>query len=118
MRMSKRSIRRIIVLALLNHVKSAYDYELPEEDVRTMMYSDAGLDALLSFRSDSRLDDLRGALLRLESGTFGLCLACKTPIARIHLEGNITRRICPSCEAGLSHRPFSAGVTAVPALHN
>lgn len=116
--MSKRSIRRIIVLELLDQVKSAYYYELPEEDVKTMMYSDAGIEALLSFRSDSRLDDLRGALQRLESGTFGLCIACKTPIARIHLEGNITRRICPSCEAGLSHRPFAAGVTVVPALHH
>jgi len=115
--MSKRSIRRVIVLELLNHVKSAYDYELPEEDVRTMMYSDAGIEALLSFRSDSRLDDLRGALQRLEAGTFGLCIACKTPIARIHLEGNITRRICPSCEAGLSHRRLAAGGTGVPALH-
>ena len=115
--MSKRSIRRVIVLELLKHLKSAYDCELPDDAVRTMMYSDAGIDALLSFRSDARLDDLRGALLRLESGSFGFCLACKTPIARIHLEGNITRRICPSCEAGLNHRFVASGHHASSA-HN
>jgi len=104
MRKSKRSIRRRILVELLEHLRSDYDLELPPDAVRGLLYSNAGITALLSFRSDSRIDELHGTLLRLESGTFGICIACKQPIAQPDLDNNITRRVCPSCEAEFNHR--------------
>lgn len=104
MRKSKRSVRHQILLKLLNHLKSYYDFELTPDAVRDLLYSNAGIDALFSFRSDSRLNDLRAALARLESGTFGICISCKQPIALALLYNDITRRICPSCEAEFNHR--------------
>lgn len=104
MRKSKRSIRRTILVELLRHLKSVYDFELTPDAVRELIYSNAGIDALLSFRSDSRLDDLQGALLRLESGTFGICIACKQSIEQTRMDDDVTRRVCPSCEANFNHR--------------
>jgi len=110
MRKSKRAIRRIIVVELLKHLKSEYDIELAPGDVGDLIYSNAGIDALLSFRSDSRLNDLQYALARLESGIFGICIACKQPIALAHLDNEITRRICPSCEAEFNQRRQKADI--------
>ncbi len=109
---SKRSIRRTILVELLRHLKSQYDFELTADAVRELIYSNAGIDALLSFRSDSRLDDLRGALLRLESDTFGICIACKQSIARTHMDDDVTRRVCPSCESEFNHRRVETVVLA------
>jgi RNA polymerase-binding transcription factor DksA len=104
MRKSKRSIRRTILVELLRHLKSAYDFELTPDAVRELIYSNSGIDALLSFRSDSRLDDLQGALSRLESGKFGICIACKQSIAQTQMDDDVTTRVCPSCEAHFNHR--------------
>jgi RNA polymerase-binding transcription factor DksA len=112
MRKSKRSTRRTILIELLNHLKSQYDVKLTPDLIREVINSNAGVDALLSFRSDSRLDELRGALLRLESGTFGICIACREPIAQIQLDGDVTSRVCPSCESNFNHRRPEAKVAA------
>ena len=92
MQTSKRSIRRTILVELFKHLKSCYDLELTPNSVRSVLYSNAGIDALLSFRSDSHLDDLRGALLRLEAGTFGICIACKQSISQARLDSSIRWR--------------------------
>ncbi|HEX7572904.1 MAG TPA: hypothetical protein VF514_07405 [Bacteroidota bacterium] len=113
MRKSKRSIRRTILVALLRHLKSVYEFELTPDAVRELIYSNAGIDALLSFRSDSRLDDLQGALLRLESGTFGICINCKQSIARTQIDDDVTKRVCPSCEAHFNHRWKETDVLAL-----
>ena len=113
MHKSKRSIRRILLIELLRHLKSEYDLELAPGAVRELIYSNAGIDPLLSFRSDSRLDDLQAALLRLKSGTFGLCIGCKQSIAQTHLDDDVTRRVCPSCEANFNRRWIE---TDAPAL--
>jgi RNA polymerase-binding transcription factor DksA len=118
MRKSKRSIRRTILVELLRHLKSVYDFELTPDAVRELIYSNAGIDALLSFRSDSRLDDLQGALARLESGTFGVCLACKQSIAWRPMDDDVTRRVCPSCEAHFNHRWVETDVLAVSLRKN
>jgi RNA polymerase-binding transcription factor DksA len=104
MRKSKRSIRRTLLVELLRHLKSVYDFELTPDAERELLYSSTGIDALLSFRSDSRLDDLHGALLRLESGKFGICIACKQAIAGELMDLDLTKRVCPSCEAHFNHR--------------
>lgn len=112
MQRSKCSIRRIILVELFKHLKSSYDFELTPNSVRRVLHSNAGIDALLSFRSDSHLDDLQGALLRLEAGTFGLCIACKQPITQAIIDQDITTQICPPCEAKFNHRTLGADVLA------
>lgn len=113
MRKSRRSTRRIILVELLKHLKSEYGFELTPDTARRLLLSDKGIDALISFRSDSRLDNLHGALLRLNSGKFGICIACKQPIAQTSLESDITRRVCPQCEAQFNHRRSEASVSAL-----
>ena len=97
MRRSKRAVRRQILVELLNHLKTEYDFELSQEAVRGILDSTSGIDALVSFRSDPHLSELQGALARLDSGTFGTCLACKGRIPTVHLDNDVTRRVCPSC---------------------
>jgi RNA polymerase-binding transcription factor DksA len=61
------------------------------------------IDALLAFKSDPKLDELRAALDRLEHGTYGVCITCKHPISREILQRDPGRRICPHCEQGFNH---------------
>jgi RNA polymerase-binding transcription factor DksA len=108
MRKSRRSIRRMVLKELLTHLKSEYDFELSSDAARNLLRSNAGIDTLLSFRSDSRLDEFRAALERLESGTFGRCIACKQMIEGTSLYAHITMRMCPSCDTKFNLRPVSA----------
>ncbi|HTY60361.1 MAG TPA: hypothetical protein VMF59_16175 [Bacteroidota bacterium] len=112
MRYSKRSTRHKILIEILAHLKTAYDFDPPPDSLRSLLNSAAGIEPLLSFRSDAHLDDLRGALLRLESGTYGICIACKQQIPQASLDADVTRRVCPSCEADFNHRYLPAGGTA------
>ena len=109
----KCSTRRTILVEIFKHLKSCYKVELKPNSVRSVSYSNTGIDALLSFRSDSHLDELCGALLRLEAGTFGICIACKQSIIQARLDNDITMRICPSCEAGFN-RGLPVAATPVP----
>ena len=102
---SKRSFRRLILIGVLKHLESVYDLDFPPGTVSAMIYSHSGTDSLFSFRSDPRLNELSAALARLESGTFGTCAACKKMITRTALESDITIRVCPSCEAAITHPP-------------
>ena len=113
---SRRSIRHQILLQLLKHLKTTYNYEPLPDALKALLYSAAGIDTLLSFRSDSHLDDLRGALLRLEAGTFGICIACKKWIPTSVLYVDITRRICVPCEEAFSHPRVAAKVPVASTL--
>ena len=93
-----------IILEVIKHLDTVYGIEFSPDPLRDLISSQAGIDALFSFRSDLRLNNLRAALARLESGTFGLCLACKQRIEPRFLDADVTIRVCPSCEAGFHHR--------------
>ncbi len=95
--------RRQIILEVVKHLDSVYGIEFSSDPLRDLVSSHAGIDALFSFRSDLRLNDLRAALTRLESGTFGVCIACKQQIEPRLLANDMTIRVCPSCEAGFHH---------------
>ena len=103
MRKIKRSFRRMILVELLKHLQSSYDFELKPDAVRRLLHSNVGMDALFSFRSDSRLNDLKRALTQLDEGLFGICIGCKTPMSEEELTQDITRRLCSSCESGFNH---------------
>jgi len=103
MKKSKRVMRRSILSCLYSHLQDAYGLEYPEESFVQGPVSMQDIDALLAFKSDPRLDELRGALDRLERGTFGQCLACKEPMDPALLEADPTHRLCPACEQFYSH---------------
>lgn len=62
------------------------------------------IDGILAFKSDSRLDELRGALERLENGTYGTCIGCKRQIRQADLDKDLTRRVCDRCEREFINR--------------
>jgi RNA polymerase-binding transcription factor DksA len=53
----------------------------------------------LDFKADVRLLELRDALRRMEQGTYGICLLCKSEIPDYILEDSLTALFCESCAA-------------------
>jgi RNA polymerase-binding transcription factor DksA len=103
MKKSKRVMRRSILQCLYAHLQDAYGLEVPAEQFVQDQMSDREIDALLAFKSDARIDELRSALGRLESGAYGSCLACKNPVDQPLLDADPARRLCGSCEVLYSH---------------
>lgn len=96
-------MRHVILGRLYTHLQDFYSISLQEvfplEDGVPLHQ----LDAMLAFRSDPLLDELRAALDRLEDGTFGLCLGCKGEIGEELMDRDPTRRMCDRCERVYSH---------------
>jgi RNA polymerase-binding transcription factor DksA len=98
MKKSRRVMRRAILSSLYAHLQDAYGVELAEDSFVHGQISIQDVDALLAFKSDPRIDELRGALDRLERGVFGQCLACKQTIDQELLSTDPTHRLCATCE--------------------
>lgn len=103
MKKSKRMLRRSILQCLYAHLQDAYGLEATAEQFVQDQMSDREIDALLAFKSDARIDELRSALDRLEAGGYGTCLACKSPVDQALLDADPARRLCGSCEVLYSH---------------
>jgi len=103
MKKSKRVMRRAVLASLYDHVQDAYGVDWSREAFVDGQLSLNELDALLAFKSDPRIDELRGALDRLQSGTFGMCLACKGRIDQELLDADPAQRLCVPCEQLYSH---------------
>lgn len=103
MKKSKRVMRRGILQCLYAHLQDAYGLEVSAEQFVQDQMSDREIDALLAFKSDARIDELRSALNRLEAGSYGSCLACKSPVDQALLDADPARRLCGSCEVLYSH---------------
>ncbi|HEY7917587.1 MAG TPA: TraR/DksA C4-type zinc finger protein [Acidimicrobiales bacterium] len=54
--------------------------------------SEVSIDAV-----DDLLDEVEGALTRLDDGTYGLCESCGTPIEDARLADSPTVRSCSAC---------------------
>ena len=82
-----------------------HDTELPGNwRDRVSLLSDE--DVLASLDADARAEvsALRHALLRMDDGTYGSCLACGEPIAQARLEALPTAATCIECaEANDAH---------------
>jgi len=100
---SKRVLRRAILVRLYDHLQDAYGLEWPRESFVGGQLALREIDALLAFKSDPRIDELRGALERLEEGSFGRCIACKRDIDQELLEVDPAMRLCEQCERLYSH---------------
>ena len=98
-----RSLQRAVLSKLLDYLQEHYDVDSSRDyfvDGRLNLHQ---IDALLAFKSDPQLDELRAALDRLEHGTYGVCITCKRPISREVLEREPGRSICAGCEQGFNH---------------
>ncbi len=95
--------RRAILSKLNQHLQENYAISLPREGMRADRSSLHQLDAVLAFRNDARLEELRNALSRLENGTFGVCISCKREIPADALRSDPARRLCSACETRFSH---------------
>lgn len=95
---SSRHTRQIILGRLYTHLEAYYSISLSEEFPSKDQVSLHQIDAVLAFKSDPQLDDLRAALERLEEGAFGLCLSCKEQIGEALMNADPTRRMCERCE--------------------
>ena len=103
MKKSSRQIRHDILVRLYTHLREQYTISLPEFSPLEERISIHQLDAMLAFKSDPRLEELRAALDRLRDGTFGLCLGCKEEIDDDALDIDPARRMCSRCERVYSH---------------
>ena len=106
---SKIAIRRVILSNLFDHLN--YDFERPAESFLSGQISDREIDILLSYKSDHRLGELREALARVESGTYGRCIGCKQPLSRADLQQDPARRVCSACEHSFSMRSQTSHAT-------
>lgn len=102
---SKRAMRRVILTRIHAELEERYDIGLSRETLLESQESLHIIDALLAFRSDPYLDELRSALDRLEEGNYGICISCKLPIHQPLLDADPARRVCPACEQQLVHSP-------------
>jgi RNA polymerase-binding transcription factor DksA len=103
MKKSSEHIRHGILRKLYSHLEEHYALSISESTFREGSLTIHQLDALLAFKSDPLLDELRSALNRLEEGTFGVCLSCKDRIDEDLMDADPTRRMCKRCESVYSH---------------
>jgi RNA polymerase-binding transcription factor DksA len=111
------AMRRVILSNLFEHLRLNYDFERPADSFVSGQISDREIDIVLSYKSDHRLGELREALARVESGTYGYCIGCKRPLSRADLEEDPAKRVCVACEESFNmchqqaNAPFLAGRT-------
>ncbi len=110
MRQNTERIRRVILSRLYDHLLEQYVVPWPREPFVRGTATEHEIDAVLAFRSDEYLDELRTALDRLKCGTYGICLSCKGRIPVDMLVLNPARRLCSVCEEVLVHAGMQ-GVT-------
>jgi RNA polymerase-binding transcription factor DksA len=96
---NKVALRRLVLSELISYLRKNYDVN-PAEQLGNLSPTD--LDALLAFRSDAHLEELRFALDRIDNDRFGICLRCQTNIPTVLLSADPTRRLCSSCEMDLN----------------
>jgi RNA polymerase-binding transcription factor DksA len=95
------TLRRHILERLCHHLQTHYCTDFSSQQIVDGNVSAHELTALLSFKSDPRLDAYVGALARIENGTYGICIRCKHRIRFGQLQKDPTIRLCHACEMAL-----------------
>lgn len=104
-------MRHVILSRLFDTLQERYVIDYTKEwFVKLSLHE---IDAVMAFKSDASLDELRLALDRLEEGRFGICISCKTEISQQTLDTDPTQRICLHCENTLAHHGIIHGRTHV-----
>jgi hypothetical protein len=100
---SRRATRRVVLSSLFEHLEQRFGVDWSRETFVDGSLSLPQIDALLAYKSDPRIEELRGALGRLERGTYGTCCCCKARISESLLERDPARRFCAECEQRYLH---------------
>ena len=115
MNTKERGRRCAILCALFEHVHETYGIDLSREIFADGNLSLHQLDALLAFKSDARVEELRCALERLDEGMYGDCLRCHRTIGNELLDEDPARRVCTDCEEEFSHSELHESDTGLQA---
>lgn len=99
----KRAVRCAILCRLFEHLENAYGIDWSRDLFVNGQLSLHQIDALLAFKSDALIDELRSALERLDAGVYGTCMRCKRKISDALLDQDPARRVCVECEEEFSH---------------
>jgi RNA polymerase-binding transcription factor DksA len=118
MQVYKLVMRRSILALLVDRLRASADLEFPEGTRAFDRISTFEIGALFYVRSDPALDELRGALTRLENGTFGICNKCKSRIGWSLLLRDPRKRVCPDCEDEIKKPILEATGSAYPSLES
>jgi len=102
-------MRRIILGKLYELLQQDYSLAVTRDAFLEREFTHHELDAMLAFKSDAQVLELRLALDRLEEGTLDACIGCKGIIAQEVLDADPTSRICERCEQELN-RAVARGV--------
>lgn len=103
MRQSNQRIRRVILSRLYDHLAQQYFVPWPREPFIRGEMTHHEVDAVLAFKCDPYLDELRTALDRLDRGIYGICISCKGRIPLDALVLNPGQRLCAACEENIAH---------------
>ena len=98
MKRSRRAMRRQVLSRMFDLLVQTYGIDMNREEFVGERVSLHEIDAVLAFKSDPHLDDLRGALERIDDGSYGVCIGCKAQIEQLLLDEEPARRICEKCE--------------------
>lgn len=74
----------------------------PGDESVAMQLSDLAISSME--KQVARLQEVEGALKRIEDGSYGECLDCGGDIPRARLEAYPTARRCTQCQARREHR--------------
>jgi RNA polymerase-binding transcription factor DksA len=111
MKRSKVQYRRVVLEKMFDLLDRSYDIDMSREQFVGGALSHHELDAILSFKSDAQLEELHGALGRINDGTYGRCISCKRKIDERILAADPACRMCASCEHELNRTPMHAGLS-------
>jgi hypothetical protein len=100
---NKRAVRCAILCRLFEHLEDTYGIGLSRDLFVNGQLSLHQIDALLAFKSDALIDELRSALDRLNAGVYGICIRCRRKIDDTLLDHDPARRVCAECEEEFSH---------------
>jgi len=111
MKRSARAMRRVVLCRMFDILEQTYGIDVDREEFVEERVSLHEIDAALAFKSDPRLDELCGALGRIDDGSFGVCIGCKAEIEERLLDEEPARRMCQRCENAYN-RPSSVAMEA------
>jgi RNA polymerase-binding transcription factor DksA len=105
MKRSSRAMRSLVLSRMFDLLDQTYGIDIDREEFVGERASLHEIDAVLAFKSDPHLDELRGALERIDDGSYGVCIGCKMDIDQRLLDEEPARRICPKCEKEYNRSP-------------
>jgi RNA polymerase-binding transcription factor DksA len=114
MKVYRLVIRRSIIALLVDRLKASHDLEFPSGAHALDGISNYEIETLLSVRSDPQIDELRGALDRLDNRTFGICIGCKSRMDWSLLLRDPCRRVCRDCEDEIKNPTPDTSVSEYP----